>query len=1214
MKTPCRLLHAGLAALLLLCTAPAFAQAGQGSTTSTSSSATTSTTSTTDSTAGGGASPQCLECGPGGINLPPTVSVTSPTAGQAFITGQGVTLTASASDSDGAVSSVTFLVDGVSVGIVTSEPYTQTWVATAGSHTVRAKATDDGGKSITSSPVTITVAGPANPPGTPTPLPPVAGATSRLEVITYHNDLTHWVLGQTASVTCVASVPANARCDGDDVVAQTTYDANTALPTARYANGKLQQTLTYNADGTLASLVDGRGNATTFASWKRGIPQAIAYADGKTQSATVNDSGWITAVTDESGSKTCYGFDAMGRITSITPPSEAAPGTCATTTWTATTQSFVPVSTAEYGLSAGHWRQTVSTGNAVKITYVDALWRPVLVRAYDAGNLATTERFTRTVYDAGGRVGFASYPSNTSTPTTGVWTDYDALGRVTSVAQDSELGLLVTTSEYLTGFQTRITTPRGYQTVSSYLTYDQPSTDMPVAVSAPEGQLTTISRDPDGKPTALTRGGSGSTVTRYYGYNAQQELCRSEEPETGTTLYGYDAAGNLSWSAAGLPAGTPCSDGLDGAIVARRVSRTYDPRNRLATLAFPDGNGNQSWTYTADGLPATVTTANGGNPVTNTWTYNRRRLPTAESVTPDPSKTFTIAYGYNALGQVTSETVGDGVSLTYTVNALGQVTQVKTGTTTLASNASYYPNGALAQFTYGNGIVHTMTQNARQLPSHSVDGTVLDLATVFDENGNVAAITDNTASGRQTRSMTYDGLDRLTSTTSPMFGTASYAYDPQDNLTRVQVTGGSQARDHYYCYTASNQLAFVRSGPACTGTASPAVIALAYDVQGNLSNKNGASYAFDFGNRLRTTAGQNYRYDAQGRRVRQDVAGSQLQYSQYAADGRLLWQRDETTNQRIANAYLAGSLLAEISRPLTGNTTTIRYLHTDALGSPIAKTSASGAIIETSEYEPYGRLLNRANDNRAGYTGHVMDAASGLTYMQARYYDPSIGAFLSVDPVTAYSNPVGAFNRYRYADGNPYRFTDPDGRQTAGTDYLEDLSRRQEMYDEWREARRQEMNNKSDRLGGGANSSNTLTYRSQASTSQLLRTWSLRRASRLGGWVIQYVQIDVITTNAAGKIVTSHHEYWEGWPVDPGKRGATPSADRFMASVPSGFLSGTAIWTGHAAFFEGMDKPANFTRGGAPEAGMLQSSSMDPGLDWSRGTAPVITTWVYSWP
>ena len=63
-----------------------------------------------------------------------------------------------------------------------------------------------------------------------------------------------------------------------------------------------------------------------------------------------------------------------------------------------------------------------------------------------------------------------------------------------------------------------------------------------------------------------------------------------------------------------------------------------------------------------------------------------------------------------------------------------------------------------------------------------------------------------------------------------------------------------------------------------------------------------------------------------------------------------------------------------------------------------------------------------------GYTGHVQDAATGLTYMQQRYYDPQLGGFLSVDPVTAYESPIGAFNRYKYGANNPYRFTDPDGR------------------------------------------------------------------------------------------------------------------------------------------------------------------------------------------
>ncbi|KAF1690890.1 hypothetical protein CSC64_10725 [Pseudoxanthomonas koreensis] len=73
-------------------------------------------------------------------------------------------------------------------------------------------------------------------------------------------------------------------------------------------------------------------------------------------------------------------------------------------------------------------------------------------------------------------------------------------------------------------------------------------------------------------------------------------------------------------------------------------------------------------------------------------------------------------------------------------------------------------------------------------------------------------------------------------------------------------------------------------------------------------------------------------------------------------------------------------------------------------------------------------MLNRGNDNRPGFTGHVMDAGTGLTYMQERYMDPRLGVFLSVDPVTAYSDPVRMFNRYAYAFNNPYKFTDPDGR------------------------------------------------------------------------------------------------------------------------------------------------------------------------------------------
>jgi RHS repeat-associated protein len=122
-------------------------------------------------------------------------------------------------------------------------------------------------------------------------------------------------------------------------------------------------------------------------------------------------------------------------------------------------------------------------------------------------------------------------------------------------------------------------------------------------------------------------------------------------------------------------------------------------------------------------------------------------------------------------------------------------------------------------------------------------------------------------------------------------------------------------------------------------------------------------------------------------------------------------------------------LLWAITLPLSAQT--VEYIHTDALGSPVAVTDANRNVVERSEYEPYGALLNRPLSDGPGYTGHVSDAATGLSYMQQRYYDSGIGRFLSVDPVTANSSTGGNFNRYWYANNNPYKFKDPDGRQSC---------------------------------------------------------------------------------------------------------------------------------------------------------------------------------------
>ena len=121
-----------------------------------------------------------------------------------------------------------------------------------------------------------------------------------------------------------------------------------------------------------------------------------------------------------------------------------------------------------------------------------------------------------TRYDADGRVAFQSYPVGSLTTVndtlTGTTTTYDALGRVYQVKQDSELGLLTSTNEYLTGFITRVTNPRGYISETKYQLFDSPSTEAPVEIVTAKGQTeqqtTSIVRDGFGKPLSVTRSGA----------------------------------------------------------------------------------------------------------------------------------------------------------------------------------------------------------------------------------------------------------------------------------------------------------------------------------------------------------------------------------------------------------------------------------------------------------------------------------------------------------------------------------------------------------------------------------------------------------------------------------------------------------------------------------------------------------------------------------
>ncbi|ALN88354.1 RHS repeat-associated core domain protein [Lysobacter capsici] len=527
-------------------------------------------------------------------------------------------------------------------------------------------------------------------------------------------------------------------------------------------------------------------------------------------------------------------------------------------------------------------------------------------------------------------------------------------------------------------------------------------------------------------------------LSRRFVYDQYQQLCKTIEPETGATVTEYDDAGNVSWSAAGLalPDAAICNR-TEAQASGRVVTRTYDKRNRVKNLSFPGGVGNQLWTYTPDGLPSSVRTSNGsqtgglGTPLYSGASYNKRRLPTNEGNNDlITSLSDSASYQYDRHGSLSQITYPSTLSIEYLPNALGQPTTVRdTNGAVYASAIGYYPNGALRTFAYGNGVVHTMTQNARQLPLRSVDAGVLDLQTAYDGNGNVGQIKDLGRGDHYTRLMEYDDLDRLQTANSCSFGGDCwhrFSYDAIDNLKSWSLGG---VKDHRYYYDARNQLTNIQNA------AGASIIGLSYDVQGNLTNKNGSQFQFDYGNRLRKVVGLHYyRYDAQGRRVNVQ-SSSNTESTLYSGPGQLLSRHQSSTNTRSEYFYLAGSVIAQ--RDVTpgvdegGDVVQVKYQHTDALGSPVAVTNQAGQVIDRTDWEPFGSAIAKPAYDGIGYTGHLMDGATGLTYMQQRYYDAQLGRFLSADPVSAYSKPGQNFNRYWYANNNPYGFSDPDGREGA---------------------------------------------------------------------------------------------------------------------------------------------------------------------------------------
>lgn len=856
---------------------------------------------------------------------------------------------------------------------------------------------------------------------------------SKTELTTYANDTHLWLIGRVATVkdqsTGAVMVDNRYRSDG--------------LLEHRYAFGRRIESYDYHPqDGTLKTVVDGRNNVTTLSQWYRGVPRRIDFPSQTSRQAGVNPFGEIVWIANELGQTTHYGYDAAGRLTLIDPPDES------NQVWDNTSISYSRADGAAYGLPVGHWVREEARGKYRKQTHYDAYWRPVIEREFEyvAPDTSRLDRYRHWRYDLASRLSFEAYPvSSASSPASfpfGTHHAYDALGRPTSIGQDSEHGRSTTAYAYLAGFQTRVTNPRGKIVTTSFQAFDNPDSASPILIQKPEGVATTIARDVFGKPLGITRSGTfqgqWQSLTRHFVYDSHQRLCKRIDPEQGATVFQYDAADNLEWSADGLnlPSTGTCNHA--NVPVGQRVTRSYDSHNRPTAIAYPDSADDIAMTYYADGALHTAHVGTGASAIQRTYQYNNRRLPTSEQLVLD-GQSFNLGYRYDAQGSLREIGYPDGGWESLNPDAFGRATAMGQ----YASDASYHPAGAIAGFDYGNGVRFSQQLNLRHMPAAR---TLTRYATPiqqnlyqYDPNGNLTSDTDTVGTyydfRNASRTMQYDALDRLTVANSPSqiqlshqwgfsWGYAIFTYDALDNIRRGELG----PIDFHYQYNANNRLSHILSHD----DPDPPFY-FSYNARGQMTSRvfkdDIHTLAWDSAHRLlnssNTSTGttEHYRYDAHGHRARTQHSNGLIAWQVYSQSGQLLFERNNW-GQTTKYGYLAGTLVGEVRNGQR------RAVHTDLVGTVRAITDALGTVVLEDVRAPYGStLLGWSYRNGPAFAGHIEDASTGLTYMKARYYDPVAMRFLSPDPVDVDTTTSGTnFNRYWYANNNPYTFVDPDGR------------------------------------------------------------------------------------------------------------------------------------------------------------------------------------------
>jgi RHS repeat-associated protein len=467
----------------------------------------------------------------------------------------------------------------------------------------------------------------------------------------------------------------------------------------------------------------------------------------------------------------------------------------------------------------------------------------------------------------------------------------------------------------------------------------------------------------------------------------------------------------------------------------RYTEYTYDQRGRITAFAEISQNAQP----TADDIKA--------HQIRYTYNENGNLSKVSYPTTKDGIQSLSYIYDENGwLQEIKGELHSKGqttekVLRSYSYDAYGKVKEIKDYRNLLKDgDQAVQKVYTYDRFDRVKEMIYTDLETGKVMESYQYS---------YDKNSNITKKTqvnnypkEDADKVNETKSYTYDTLGRLTKTVTTDHNkddktkTVTYTYDNVGN--RLKEDDGTTTTSYTY-----NGLDQLKTSTKEKRTAVDEVRQYSYDANGNQTDvkntKTGQteSYTYDAENRLskvavtdkdgKTAVIQQNRYNGEGQRI-QKVEGSKTT-NYYYQDGVVSYTTDGENSQTSQNLIGTDGNILATQRYGSDHTDYLLY-NKDIQGSSTSLVKENGSADATYQYTDFGETtINGDNkvENEVCYTGGIYDQSTGLYYLNARYYNPEDGRFVTEDTYRGETNEPDTQNLYVYCADNPVNYVDPSG-------------------------------------------------------------------------------------------------------------------------------------------------------------------------------------------